>query len=201
MVLLFTLTVLSRYLYERNKSYEKSGVNWTGTPTFLLFCLGGLSFLAGLQACVRQLVYNKNILLRSWVDRMTDWHLRGPLFWLLICFLMCLQSEIHFSPRLNSYVLEKKYPIPSFLNYEVFFFSPMTDFHSPVTDSHSLKGSFYNCGEHRRSEAQPQEAGNCLDNLWRAVLRHPCQLWKSCLGHRKHPCCWFTEGTPCSHPS
>lgn len=91
---------------------------------FFLFCLGGISFLAGLQACVRQLFYNKNILLQSWVDRMTDCHLRGPLFWLLICFLMCLQSEIHFSPKLNSYVLEEKTPSPHSWTMRCFSFPP-----------------------------------------------------------------------------
>lgn len=49
-------------------------------PHYFLLCLGGVSFLADLQAYVRQLFYKENIFLQSWVDRMTDCHLRGPLF-------------------------------------------------------------------------------------------------------------------------
>lgn len=68
--------------------------------------------------------YNKNILLQSQADRMTDYHLRDSLFWLLRGLLVCLQSEIHFSLKLNSYVLEKKIIHPLILSLWGLFLSP-----------------------------------------------------------------------------
>lgn len=92
---------------------------------------------------------------QSRAGRMTDGHLRDPLFWLLRGLLTCFQSETNFSPKLNSYVLEgKKKSIPSFFYYEVFVFPPVTGSPSPVSDFHSLRLQFCDFTE-RRSWALP----------------------------------------------